>query len=199
VLLPPPASPSPFTAAAPRRLLSPFPLNGPLLRLAGALGLPVATAPVLDADDLTGLLAAFRTVQAAEAWELHGRWITANPGAVGADVEARFRAGASVDSGTRKRAVEVIAEYRDRVLHLIGPVAWLVQPAAAGPGHARDATAADKDAWRQATLHRTVMASAFGLPSCVIPGAVRPPEGLALVGPPGSDHALLGAALAAAG
>jgi Asp-tRNA(Asn)/Glu-tRNA(Gln) amidotransferase A subunit family amidase len=118
---------------------------------------------------------------------------------VGADVEARFRAGASVDSGTRKRAVEVIAEYRDRVLHVIGPDAWLVQPAAAGPGHARDATAADKDAWRQATLHRTVMASAFGLPSCVIPGAVRPPEGLALVGPPGSDHALLGAALAAAG
>jgi amidase len=190
VLLPPgPADP-------PRRLLSPFPLNGPLLRLAGALDLPVATAPVLDADEITDLLVAFRTVQAAEAWELHGRWITANPGALHADVEARFRAGASVDSGARKHAAAVIAGYRFKALDVIGPDTWLVQPAAAGPGHARDATPADKDVWRQATLRLTVIASAFGLPSCVIPGAGSPPEGLALVGPPGADHALLGAALA---
>jgi hypothetical protein len=66
-----------------------------VLRLAAALSLPVVTAPVLGADDITGLLAAFRAVQAAEAWELHGRWITANPGALHADVEARFLAGAS--------------------------------------------------------------------------------------------------------
>ena len=196
VLLPPPASPSPFTADPPRRLLSSLPLNGPLLRLADALDLPVATAPVLDADDITNLLVAFRTVQAAEAWELHGRWITANPGALHADVEARFRAGASVDSGARKRAAAVIAGYRLKALNVIGPDTWLVQPAAAGPGHARDATPADKDIWRQATLRLTVMASAFGLPSCVIPAVGSPPEGLALVGQPGADHALLGAALA---
>jgi hypothetical protein len=82
---------------------------------------------------------------------------------------------------------------------VIGPGAWLLQPAAAGPGHARDATPASRDAWRQATLRRAVMASAFGLPSCVIPGAASPPEGFALVGPPGTDHALIGAALAVAG
>ena len=195
VLLPPPASPSPFTADPPRGLLSSFPPNGPLLRLADALDLPIATAPVLDADDITDLLVVFRTVQAAEAWELHGRWITANPGALHADVEARFRAGASVDSGARKHAA-VIAGYRLKALDVIGPDTWLVQPAAAGPGHARDATPADKDVWRQATLRLTVIASAFGLPSCVIPGAGSPPEGLALVGQPGADHALLGAALA---
>ena len=170
-----------------------------MLRLAAALDVTVVTAPVLGADDIADLLAAFRVVQAAEAWELHGRWITANPGALHPDVEARFRAGASVDSGTRKRAAAVIAGYRSRALGVIGPDAWLVQPAAAGPGHARGAAPADRDAWRQATLRRTVMASAFGLPSCVIPSAVSPPEGLALVGPPGADHALLGTALAVAG
>ena len=196
--------PPPGPADPPRRLLSPFPLNGPLLRLAATLGVPVVTAPVLDADDSTNLLAprllaAFRTVQAAEAWELHGRWITANPGALDADVEARFRAGASVDSGTRNRAAAVIAGHRDRALGVIGPDTWLALPAAAGPGHARNATQADKDAWRQATLRRTVIASAFGLPSCVIPSAASPPEGLALVGPPGADHALLRAALAVEG
>jgi amidase len=199
VLLPPvPPGPSPFTAGRPRRLLTPDLPNGPVLRLAAALDLPFAVAPVLAGDDITGLLAAFRTVQAAEAWELYGRWITANPGALHADVEARFRVGASVDPVTRKRAAEVIAGYRARALDVIGLDAWLVQPATAGPGHARDATSADRNAWRQATLRRTVMASAFGLPSCVIPGSVSPPEGLALVGPPDADHALLAAALAAA-
>jgi amidase len=198
--LPPPVppGPSPFTAR-PRRLLSSDPPNGPVLRLAAALGVSVVTTPVLGADDITDLLAAFRTVQAAEAWELHGRWITANPGALHPDVEARFLAGASVGPDARKRAVAAIADYRSRALCVIGPDAWLVQPAAAGPGHARDAAPADRDAWRQATLRRTVMASAFGLPSCVIPGAVSPPEGLALVGPPGADHALLGTALTVAG
>jgi amidase len=195
VLLPPPA----LTAGPPRRLLSPDPPNERVLRLAAALGVPVVTTPVLGADDITDLLAAFRTVQAAEAWELHGRWITANPGALHPDVEARFQAGASVDLDARKRAAAVIAGYRSTALSVLRPDAWLVQPAAAGPGHARDASPADRDAWRQATLRRTVMASAFGLPSCVIPGAVSPPEGLALVGPPGADHALLGAALAVAG
>jgi amidase len=212
MLLPPPASsphgglpppvppgPSPFTADPPRRLLSPDPPNGLVLRLAAALGLSVVTTPALGTDDITDLLTAFRTVQAAEAWELHGRWIAANPGALHADVEARFLAGASVDLDTRKRAAAVIACYRSKALGVIGPDAWLVQPAAAGPGHARDAAPAERDAWRQATLRRTVIASAFGLPSCVIPCSVSPPEGLALVGPPGADHALLGAALAVAG
>jgi amidase len=186
-------------ADPPRQLLSPDPPNGRVLRLAAALGVPVVTTPVLGTDDITDLLVAFRTVQAAEAWELHGRWITANPGALHADVEARFLAGASVDLDTRRHAAAVIAGYRSRALGVIGPDAWLAQPAAAGPGHAHDARPGERDAWRQATLRHTVMASAFGLPSCVIPGAASPPEGLALVGTPGTDRALLGAALAVAG
>jgi Asp-tRNA(Asn)/Glu-tRNA(Gln) amidotransferase A subunit family amidase len=47
-------------------------------------------------------------------------------------------------------------------------------------------------------LRHTVIASAFGLPSCVLPGTTRPPQGTALVGPPGADHGLLEAALRAA-
>jgi amidase len=193
VLLPPgPADP-------PRRLLCPLIQNEPVRLIAEALSLPLVADPVLGPDEITDLLAAFRTVQAAQAWGLHGRWITENPGALKADVEARFRAGADVDQDTRQHAAAVIAGYRARFLDTLGQDTWLVQPAAAGPGHARDASAEEKDTWRLATLRRTVVASAFGLPSCVIPGAARPPEGVALTGPPGADHALLGAALAVAG
>jgi Asp-tRNA(Asn)/Glu-tRNA(Gln) amidotransferase A subunit family amidase len=191
--------PSPGPADPPRRLLCPMIPNGPERLIGDALGLEVVADPVLCLDEITDLLAAFRAVQAAQAWGLHGRWITENPGALTDDVEARFRAGADVDPGTRERAAAVIAGYRARFLDTLGPDTWLVQPAAGGPGHARDASSADKDAWRQATLRRTVVASAFGLPSCVIPGAASPPEGLALTGPPGADHALLAAVLAVAG
>jgi amidase len=188
----------PGKAELPRRLISIDRGNECVLRLAGALGASLVTGPLFDADDVTALLAAFRAVQAAQAWELHGPWITANPGALGADVEARFRAGASVDPAARERAAGMIAGYRDRALHVITTDTWLVLPAAAGPGHARDAAPADRDSWRQATLRHTVLASAFGLPSCVIPGTARPPAGLAMVGPPGADHGLLAAALRAA-
>jgi amidase len=193
VLLPPgPADP-------PRRLLS---FDVPNVRgrlLADTLGLTLAAGPVLDDDAVTELLTAFRAVQAAEAWELHGGWITANPGALGADVAARFRAGTDVDAAAQRRARAVIAGYRSRFLDALGDDAWLVLPAAAGPGHARDASPEVRDAWRQATLRRTVVASAFGLPSCVLPTGARPPEGVALVGPPGADHTLLAAAARAAG
>jgi amidase len=196
VLLPPPA----FTPYPPRRLLSFHTPNDLVFHLSGTLDAEPCPVPSLASlpgpDDITALLTAFRTVQAAEAWQLHGHWIAANPGALHPDVEARFRAGADVGPDTRRRAADVIGAYRASTLDMLGEDTWLVLPAAAGPGHPRDASRAEMDAWRQATLRYTVIASAFGLPSCVVPGSTRarPPAGTALAGPPGADHALLEAA-----
>ncbi len=184
------SSGGPRPAQPPRRLMSIDLTNDFVHHLSGTLGAEVCP-PSTSIPDITELLTAFRTVQAAEAWQLHGQWITANPGALHPDVEARFRVGADVDAGTRRRAAAVIAAHRTRMLDALGDDTWLVLPAAAGPGHARDASRAEMDAWRQATLRYTVIASAFGLPSCVVPGDTRPPVGTALVGPPGADHALL--------
>jgi Asp-tRNA(Asn)/Glu-tRNA(Gln) amidotransferase A subunit family amidase len=191
VLLPP------GPVAGPRRLLNLDVPNGPAHLLADALPVPLTPdAAVLAEAELTELLAAFRTVQAAEAWASHGDWISAHPGALAADVEARFRYGATADSAAREAAAATIESCRPQVLGVLDSGTWLMLPAAGGPGHARDATDAAKDAWRQATLRRTVLASAFGLPSCVIPGLLNTaaPEGIALVGPPGADRALLYAA-----
>jgi Asp-tRNA(Asn)/Glu-tRNA(Gln) amidotransferase A subunit family amidase len=189
VLLPPAAQGR--VPSAPRRLLSPVPATGHVLGLAQELGLPAEAGPVAGVDDSPALMAAFRAVQAAQAWELHGDWITANPGALGPDVEARFRYGASVDAGARRQAWTLITGLRARFLAAIGDDSWLVLPACAGPGHPRSAAADVREAWRQATLQLAVPASAFGLPSVSIPSGASPPEGIALVGPPGSDHALL--------
>ena len=188
------ASGGPPPAPGPRRLLCPGSPPELLRRAARDLGLPLEAGPVPGIDDNPGLPAAFRAVQAAEAWELHGGWITANPGALGSDVEARFRYGATVSAGDRRTAWALITESRARFLDALGDDAWLVLPASGGPAHPRDATPEVRDAWRQATLLLTVPASAFGLPSVSVPSGASPPEGVALIGPPGSDHALLRAA-----
>lgn len=159
------------------------------------LGYEATVGSLIASDDLDALLAAFRTVQAAEAWQEHGRWIDGHPGCLAADVEERFRFGSAVSPASVQAARAEIAERRESLLAALGDD-WIALPAAGGPGHARTATAAECAAWRQATLRRTVLASAFGLPSCVLPRRTSPPEGVALVGPPGSDHALLDAARA---
>jgi amidase len=195
VLLPP------SHARWPHRLLCPDSAAAPeSRRLADALGcgVQVGWPPGLSSRDaLTDLVAAFRTVQAAEAWQAHGAWITANPGALASDVEARFRAGTGIDLFTYSRARDRIAVRRALAVEVLAEGTWLVLPAAAGPGHPPEASPRAKDAWRQATLRHTVPASAFGLPSCVVPSNHALPVGVALVGPPGGDLALLDAAVRA--
>jgi amidase len=191
VLLPPGGP-----AASPLRLLSLGLAEARVARLAAALGLEIAAGPVPGLEEVPVLQAAFRAAQAAEAWALRGDWIEASPGALGSDVEARFRFGATIDDEARQRAWAVINASKARFLDALGDRdAWLALPASGGPGHRRDARPEVREAWRQGTLRVVVPASAFGLPSVSIPTGASPPEGIALVGPPGSDHALLEAAV----
>ena len=186
VLLPP-ASP-----AHPARLTHFDPPPPGAAELARSLDLALVPLPATGHLDRDALLSAFRTVQSAEAWATHGGWIAAHPGALGADVEARFRFGAGVIEEAWTAAAAQIARARTAFLTALDG-AWLVLPV--DPPHLRDADGATKDAWRMATLRETVIASAFGLPSCVLPLRGEPPAGLALVGPPGGDRALLAAAV----
>ncbi|MFB9176999.1 amidase family protein [Dactylosporangium sucinum] len=161
---------------------------------AGRYGLPVSAVTLSTWDDPDPLLLAFRQVQAAEAWRAHGKWIEAHPRALAADVEGRFRFGAGVDAATEDGARARLAAWRGELLDLLGDDAWLVLPAG-GPGHPRELSLADKDAWRRETLRCAVPASAYGLPSVSVPSVTRaaasPPAGIAVVAPPGQDRALL--------
>jgi amidase len=151
-----------------------------------------ATVEPIDwPGDADAMLAAFRAVQAVEAWRQHGPWIEAHPRALARDVEGRFRFGSTVDDKAEAEARASIAAWRAKLLALMGDDAWLALPAAGAPGHPRDVRPEAKHAWRQATLRCTVPASACGLPSVSIPTGASPPIGLAFIGPPGADRALL--------
>lgn len=202
VLLPPGeplADPVPERLLLPTGLLAAVPLTvADALRAAARStaarwGAEVEEAPLSWIASLPALLAAFRGVQAAEAWRLHGKWIDTHPGALAPDVEGRFRYGSTVPEAGEQHDREVLARWRAEVTAQISDRTWLALPAAGGPGHARTAGDDAKDAWRHATLRCTVLASACGLPSAVLPTAAVPPIGLALVAPPGADRALLAA------
>lgn len=159
--------------------------------------LPPAAVLDLDRDDIEAWFAAFRTVQAAEAWEAHGAWLTAHPGALGPDVAARFAAAAAIDPAAATAACAVVAAARQRLGAALDG-ALLALPTTPGPAPRRDATAAEIDAVRGATLRMTCLAPIAGAPalSVPLPGAGGPPVGLCLIGAPGSDRELLGVSAA---
>ncbi|NIZ90647.1 AtzH-like domain-containing protein [Kineococcus rubinsiae] len=193
-------------AAAPRALLRSATLTG-LAEAPTALAVDAALAalsvqtglPLLDLDDdftpaeVTAWTAAFRTVQAAEAWAAHGSFVEGNPGALSAPVEGRFRAGAGVSAAAVDDARAVLRGVRQR-LDAVLAQGWLGLPSTAAPAPAADASPAEQDRVRAATLALTSLASAAGVPALGLPwgrvGAL--PVGLCVLAPRGEDTALLG-------
>jgi len=155
---------------------------------AGRLPRPVAVA----VGDLGALLELFRVVQAAEAWRSHGRWIEAHPGVLSPDVAARFAVGASVDAEQEQEARIGLAEAR-RALDAVLGDAVLVLPSASSAAPRLDASPEEVDRVRGATLRLTSLAGVTGRPAVSAPllRVAGGPVGLCLVGPRGSDLALV--------
>jgi len=161
------------------------------------LGDPAA----IDLGDPGALAETFRVVQAAEAWAVHGAWLTAHPGAVSGAVAERFAIASRIDVAQEAAARAALAEHRDRLDALLGDHVLLL-PSASSPA---PALGADLEPVRAATMRLTCIAGITGRPALSIPVLAVPspaggvaPVGLCLVGPRGSDLALveLGARIA---
>ncbi|MGW6201990.1 AtzH-like domain-containing protein [Kribbella sp. NPDC055110] len=147
----------------------------------------------LDRDALEDWFVAFRQVQSAEAWRIHGEFVTAHPGGFEPAVEARFRSGATVGDA-QEAAARAVLEGARAVLHeLLPPGVVLALPTSSSPAPPTDGDAAAIDEIRGATLRLTCLASLAGLPALSIPTARvgTLPAGLCLAGGPGTDRALL--------
>ncbi|NQX13537.1 DUF3225 domain-containing protein [Microbacteriaceae bacterium VKM Ac-2855] len=151
------------------------------------------TAPeAVDLGPLPELFEAFRLVQAAEAWQSDGEWITAHPGRLAPDVQSRFDVAATIDDDTVERMRARLAEYRAALDEAIGGRILLL-PSASSPAPSLTASAAEIDAARTGTLRMTCVAGIGGYPAVSAPlmRVGRAPVGLCLVGPRGSDQALI--------
>ncbi|KAA9166117.1 DUF3225 domain-containing protein [Amycolatopsis acidicola] len=155
--------------------------------------LPAAETGDLDSSTLETWFAAFRTVQAFEAWQAHGEWLSAHPGVLGPDVGGRFASAATVSAAEADEARGVVSEARTRLRALLDG-AVLVLPTTRGGAPDRNAGADIVEAERAGTLRLTCLAGLGGLPAVSLPLARTAdgrPAGLCLVGAAGTDLALL--------
>ncbi|AYG02818.1 amidase family protein [Gryllotalpicola protaetiae] len=146
----------------------------------------------VDPGDLADLSELYRVTQAHEAWRSHGEWVSAHPGALGADIQARFDAAALITAAEAATAREAIAAFRisfdeqaeGRVLLL---------PAAASAAPPADAPPADLEAVRAATMRLTCIGGLTGRPALSAPlmQLAGGPVGLSLIGARNTDVALV--------
>jgi Asp-tRNA(Asn)/Glu-tRNA(Gln) amidotransferase A subunit family amidase len=162
-------------------------------------GGPLADLQTIELPDIDDLVEIFRTVQSYEAWQTHGEWIEAHPGALGEEIEARFRFGQGIDEDTESYARQAFELARMRIDSILGDRILLL-PSASSVAPSATAEQDALETLRAATLRLTCVAGLAGRPALSIP-ALRvgtAPVGLGIVGPVGTDLALidLGAELA---
>ncbi|MEZ0165323.1 AtzH-like domain-containing protein [Kineococcus sp. LSe6-4] len=162
-----------------------------LAALAVATGLPVRDVDV-PADAPAAWTAAFRTVQAAQAWASHGAFLRAHPGVVSPSVAARFGAGEAVGAEELTTARDVVARTRAWLDDLLAQ-GWLCLPSTSTPAPSREAGPDGFEAARAGTLQLTTLASQCGVPALGLPwGRVGDlPVGLCVLAPRGADAGLL--------
>lgn len=153
-----------------------------------AAGLETMEWPLAPMPDWLG---SFRALQAWEAWQTHGEWLASRLDSLGPDVRSRFEWAAAVSSEVAEAAAQEVAAARTTIRQLLGDRV-LVLPSASSVAPPLGDLAA-LDAIRHATMQLTCVAGLGGLPAVSVPLATEDglPAGACLVGPAGSDRALI--------
>ncbi|MEH6721603.1 MAG: amidase [Aurantimonas endophytica] len=180
-----------------------FALLDPALRQAFAASIVqveaavAPTTPVTLAEDgLDQWSETFRTVQAGEIWASLGDWIEAVKPRFGPGVSERFAAAKLLDQDAIEAAKQRLA-IRARLNGLLTPGAAILMPTVPRIAPLRNLAAAEVEvAYRHAAMNLLCCAGLAGLPQISLPLATHEgmPIGLSLLGPRGSDRALLAVA-----
>ena len=143
----------------------------------------------------------YATLAPWQSWRAHGDWIDRAQPRFAPAIEARWQAARTISALRADEASRAAARVSARVRALLGADGIAVLPSAASVAPRRDAEAAAVDAVRLRTMAITCIAGLAGLPQVSIPFAAAtpgaaPPVGVSLLGPPGSDRALIDIATA---
>jgi amidase len=157
--------------------------------------LPIAAELDL-ATELGGLgewLARFRRLQPREIWAIHGAWIEARRPKFGPEIAERFALARSVSAapeGDDREFRARVAAHLDRVLGLDGV---LLIPTAGTIAPRLDMGKEELAQFRDRTLSLTSIAGLGRLPQVQVPAGLveGAAVGASLIGPRGSDRALL--------
>lgn len=156
---------------------------------------PVEAAGAVDPAVLPGWLRTFQTIQGREAWAAHGSWVGRHWNSLGPDVASRFRTASSYTAVQQAQARDAARTARSTVREWVGESVLLVPSAASVAPLVRDSAAGGEaiELQRTRTMQLTCLAGLAGLPAVNVPLATAGglPCGVSLVGPAGSDRALL--------
>ncbi len=135
----------------------------------------------------------FRLLQAEEIRASHGAWITETRPKFGPEVEERFTWVMGLDNWDNAAFKKSRAGLRKRALGLLGAQGVICLPSAPDIAPLNSAGAEELRDHRSRVLSLTCFAGLTGLPQITLPLAqvAGCPLGLSLIGPPGSDLALL--------
>lgn len=163
--------------------------DGLLRRVETVLGTPEPTALGVDPDRLWSI---FRVTQGYEVWQAHGDWIVANAPVFGPGVKERLAWASTV---TREQKVEVDQQRQDctRLIRDLVADRLLVLPTMPSIAPRIEEDLDWLDRFRNRALSILSIAGLVGLPQVNLPlGQVDAcPFGLSLIGPAGTDQALL--------
>ncbi|MDN2580562.1 amidase [Aquibium sp. ELW1220] len=159
--------------------------------VARVIGTPETAQPLPQSID--DLYWAFRRIQAAEAWAVHGPFIASGDRKLGPGVKERFEFGATIDAATVRHETAVRDAFRAALADRLGTGGLLVLPTMPGAAPLTDTGFDAIQAYRERALRLLCLSGLAGLPQITLPlGTVDgAPFGLSLLGPAGSDRALI--------
>ena len=161
--------------------------------LAALLGTEAVAQRFAGDTPLSDWRQVYATVGAHEGWAAHGAWITEHAPHFGAPIAARWKAASLVTDEAARVARDQAQAIRQQVRDLLGADGVAILPSAASLAPRRDADPSAVDAVRLRTMAITCIAGLAGLPQVSLPvrlagGGVL---GVSLLGPAGSDLALI--------
>jgi amidase len=169
----------------------------PLARVTDALARQVGVVPqhsrIAPDASLHDWRQAYNTLGAHEAWQVHGAWIrTARP-RFGDAIAGRWQTAEHTTEAEVATARASKERIRAHVRSVLGHRGIAVLPSAASLAPRRDADAAQVSAVRLHTMAITCIAGLAGLPQVSLPlqTPAGEPLGVSLLGPAGSDQALI--------
>ena len=196
----------PASTFVPKRLLKPQALwqlasedfLAPLQRVLDAaehlLGIKAETMSFTrETETLEQWRQAYVTMGAAEAWALHGAWILEHKPTFSAPISGRWSQAQAVTSEQAQAAQNKVAEIRAHVRGILGGDAIAIVPSAAGLAPLLNESGEAVDLLRMRTMHLTCVAGISGVCQVSIPfkNNAGVPVGVSLMGPAGSDLALI--------
>ena len=166
-------------------------LQNAVAALADAVGLSesVTVAP----DGFADWLQAFRLLQGAEIWAEHGEWIRDTKPNLAPDIRERFEWTSTIGAAEVTTSKEVRAQVTERMHTLLTDDAVLCLPTTPGIAPLLSMPAPELGEFRGRALSLLCIAGLARLPQINLPfGAIDGcPCGVSIVGPRGSDVALL--------